>query len=276
MFEVSRTYILSAFSHVLDCQDSGSVFLSGIDHGISKPRFSISSLPTLYLFQFNQDVLIGIEEDDIIVYNDKDRTSVKCVFRTLRQQTLKPTGMPNVALSDFIAPAPFSDYIGGFAVTTGIGVDEKVRQFENDHDDYSAIMLKALADRLAEAFAELMHLKVRKELWGYSGDETLSPADLINEKYQGIRPAPGYPAQPDHTEKKTLFELLDAENNADITLTESMAMHPAAAVSGLYFSHPFSSYFGLGKINAEQMEDYAVRKKWHLTQAQRWLAPVIV
>ena len=215
-------------------------------------------------------------EDDILVYDDDSRNRVRCLFRTLRQQTLKPTGMPNLALSDFIAPAPYKDYIGGFAVTTGIGVDEKVKQFEQDHDDYSAIMLKALADRLAEAFAELMHLKVRKEFWAYSKDEVLSPADIINERYQGIRPAPGYPAQPDHTEKQTLFELLDVEKNAEIGLTESMAMYPAAAVSGMYFSHKFASYFGLGKISADQVSDYSGRKKWSHEEALRWLAPVIV
>lgn len=215
-------------------------------------------------------------EDDIEVYDDESRTSVRCVLRTLRQQTLKPSGMPNLALSDFIAPAPYGDFIGGFAVTTGIGVDERVKQFERDHDDYSAIMLKALADRLAEAFAELMHLKVRKELWGYSNDESLSPEEIIHEKYQGIRPAPGYPAQPDHTEKLTLINLLDAEKNTGISLTESMAMHPAAAVSGLYFAHPFASYFGLGKINTEQVGDYARRKGWESATAEKWLRPVMV
>ncbi len=214
-------------------------------------------------------------DDAIEVYADDTRTKVIHSFHALRQQTLKPTGQSNMALSDFVAPAPYHDYIGGFAVTTGIGIDEWVKKFEKDHDDYSAIMLKALADRLAEAFAELMHLKVRKELWGYASDENLATEELIKETYKGIRPAPGYPAQPDHTEKTTLFNLLDVEKNTGITLTESLAMFPTAAVSGLYFSHPKSHYFGVGKITKDQVEDYAKRKNMPLPEVERWLGPII-
>ncbi|TAL56190.1 MAG: DUF559 domain-containing protein, partial [Bacteroidetes bacterium] len=166
-----------------------------------------------------------------------------------------------------------SDYIGAFALTTGIGIEKKLAEFEKDHDDYSSIMLKSLADRLAEAFAETLHARVRKEFWGYAKDENLSPEDIIAEKYQGIRPAPGYPAQPDHTEKKTLFSLLEVEKNTGITLTDSMAMFPTAAVSGLYFSHPESHYFGIGKIRKDQVEDYAKRKGISLQEAERWLGP---
>lgn len=211
-------------------------------------------------------------DDDIIVYEDEKRGKIKTKFHSLRQQTKKPAGQYNVALADFIAPkAP--DYIGGFAVTTGIGIDEHVKRFEKDHDDYSAIMLKALADRLAEAFAELMHKKVRKEFWGYAKNEDLKNEDLIREEYAGIRPAPGYPAQPDHTEKPILFKLLDVEKNTGIILTESMAMLPTAAVSGLYFAHPESHYFGLGKIKKDQAEDYAKRKGISIEEAERWLGP---
>jgi 5-methyltetrahydrofolate--homocysteine methyltransferase len=211
--------------------------------------------------------------DDIEVYEDESRTKVKTVFHTLRQQTKKPAGQYNVALSDFVSPKGQADYIGGFALTTGIGIDVHVERFEKDHDDYSAIMLKALADRLAEAFAELMHKKVRKEIWGYATDETLSNEELIKEEYAGIRPAPGYPAQPDHTEKPLLFDLLDAEKSTGITLTESMAMIPTAAVSGLYFSHPKSHYFGIGKITKDQVEEYATRKGMPVETVERWLGP---
>jgi 5-methyltetrahydrofolate--homocysteine methyltransferase len=215
------------------------------------------------------------EDDDILVYDNDKRDHVRCRFHTIRQQTLKPEGQWNMALSDFVAPAPYKDYVGCFALTTGTGIDEWVKRFEADHDDYHAIMLKALADRLAEAFAELMHLKIRKELWGYAMDENLSGTDLIAEKYQGIRPAPGYPAQPDHTEKLTIFSLLDAEKNTGIHLTESLAMVPTAAVSGLYMAHPAATYFGTGKINREQVEDYAERKGWTVQQAEKWLGTVI-
>jgi 5-methyltetrahydrofolate--homocysteine methyltransferase len=201
-------------------------------------------------------------------------------FHTIRQQTKKPAGQYNVALSDFILPATINqqpatitDYIGAFALTTGIGIDEHVARFEKDHDDYSAIMLKALADRLAEAFAELMHKKVRKEYWGYASEENLPNEDLIKEEYAGIRPAPGYPAQPDHTEKPLIWDLLEVEKNTGMILTESMAMVPTAAVSGLYFAHPDSHYFGIGKIQKDQVADYAKRKGMTIEAAERWLGP---
>jgi len=212
-------------------------------------------------------------EDDIEVYEDESRSKLKTTFHTIRQQTKKPAGQYNVALSDFISPKGKADYIGSFALTTGIGIDEHVAKFEKEHDDYSAIMLKALADRLAEAFAELMHKKVRKELWGYAKDENLQNEDLIKEEYAGIRPAPGYPAQPDHTEKPIIWKLLDVEKNTGMILTESMAMVPTAAVSGLYFAHPQSHYFGIGKIAKDQVEDYAKRKGMALDKAERWLGP---
>ncbi len=181
------------------------------------------------------------------------------------------------ALSDFIAPiaSGVPDYVGAFVVTAGIGEDVIADRFKNANDDYSSILCKALADRLAEAFAERMHARVRREFWGYAPDEALSPDDLILEKYQGIRPAPGYPAQPDHTEKATLFALLDAENTAGVKLTESFAMWPGSSVSGLYFSHAESFYFGVGKIERDQVEDYAARKGWSVAEAERWLAPVL-
>ncbi|WP_374166457.1 methionine synthase [Arcticibacter sp. MXS-1] len=196
-------------------------------------------------------------------------------IHTLRQQTEKTKGEPYYALSDFIAPkeSGISDYFGGFAVTAGIGCDELVAQFEKDHDDYNSIMAKALADRLAEAFAEKMHELVRREYWGYANDEHLSNEELIKERYQGIRPAPGYPACPDHTEKRTLFNLLKAEESTGIHLTESLAMYPAASVSGFYFSHPQSRYFGLGKITRDQVEDYAARRNEPLEEVERWLGP---
>ncbi|MFN5459639.1 MAG: methionine synthase, partial [Bacteroidota bacterium] len=209
------------------------------------------------------------EGDDILVFENENQ---KSKFHTIRQQTKKPEGQFNIALSDFIAPKGEQiDYIGAFAVTTGIGIEKKVTEFEKDHDDYNAIMLKALADRLAEAFAELLHEKVRKEIWGYASDENLSKEDIIKETYKGIRPAPGYPAQPDHTEKLTIWQLLQVEKNTGIQLTESMAMYPTAAVSGLYFSHPQSNYFGVGRITKEQVEDYAKRKGWSVQEAEKWL-----
>lgn len=193
----------------------------------------------------------------------------------LRQQADKPPGRPDFCLADFIAPkgANVDDWIGGFAVTAGIGIEAKLDEFEKSHDDYSSILLKALADRLAEAFAETLHERVRREFWGYANDEALSNEELIAEKYRGIRPAPGYPACPDHTEKGTLFKLLDATKNTGIELTESYAMYPTAAVSGWYFSHPESQYFVLGRVTKEQVEDYAQRKGWSLAEAERWLAP---
>jgi 5-methyltetrahydrofolate--homocysteine methyltransferase len=215
--------------------------------------------------------------DDIELYTDESRTTLLTRIHTLRQQAEKVKGDPYYALSDFIAPkeSGVPDYFGGFAVTTGIGCDELVAEFEADHDDYNSIMAKALADRLAEAFAEKMHELVRKEYWGYSKGEQLSTDDLIKEEYQGIRPAPGYPACPDHTEKTTLFELLKAEDNAKMHLTESLAMTPAASVSGFYFAHPQARYFGLGKISKDQVEDYALRKKLPLEEVERWLGPNI-
>ena len=197
------------------------------------------------------------------------------VLHCLRQQADKPPGRPDFCLADFIAPkdSGIKDWIGAFAVTAGIGIEPKLAEFERGHDDYSSILLKALADRLAEAFAERLHERVRKEFWGYAADEKLGNDELIGEKYRGIRPAPGYPACPDHTEKDTLFRLLDASKNTGIELTESFAMYPTAAVSGWYFSHPDSQYFVVGRVSKEQVEDYAKRKGWTLAQAERWLAP---
>ncbi len=207
------------------------------------------------------------ENDDIVL------DGRNFVFHTLRQQTKKPAGQYNVALSDFVKPE--NDFIGGFAVTTGIGIEKWIEKFEKEHDDYSAIMLKALADRLAEAFAELLHKRVRTEFWGYAKNENLSNEQIIKEEYKGIRPAPGYPAQPDHTEKKILFNLLEVEKNTGITLTESLAMYPTAAVSGLYFAHPESHYFGVGKIKKDQVEDYAKRKEMNVEETEKWLGPIL-
>ncbi len=214
-----------------------------------------------------------INDDDIEVYENDSRSKVKTVLHTLRQQTQKPAGQPNLALADFISPKGQADYIGGFAVSTGFGIDEKVAEFEKNHDDYSAIMLKAIADRLAEAFAEHMHEMVRKEYWGYAKDEKLSSDQIVREEYVGIRPAQGYPACPEHTEKRLQFDLFEVEKNTGITLTESFAMMPTAAVSGLYFSHKNSQYFGLGKISNDQVQDYAKRKGMNIVEAERWLAP---
>ena len=218
-----------------------------------------------------------VNSDDIEIYTDESRNKVAITWHNLRQQTKKPADIPNYCLADFIAPkaSGVADYIGGFAVTAGIGIDARVEAFEKQHDDYSAIMLKALADRLAEAFAELLHARVRKEFWGYATDEGLDNDALIAEKYRGIRPAPGYPACPEHTEKGPLFELLQAPLNAGITITDSFAMLPTAAVSGFYFSHAESKYFAVGKIDKDQVEDYARRKGMTLEQAERWLAPVL-
>ncbi|MBT5967432.1 MAG: dihydropteroate synthase, partial [Gammaproteobacteria bacterium] len=212
--------------------------------------------------------------DDIILYTDDTRKEKLETLHHLRQQNIKAPGRPNYCLSDFIAPVDSGkkDYIGGFAVTTGIGIEKKLAEFEQDHDDYNSIMLKALADRLAEALAEYMHLGVRKTHWGYVDDEKMSNAELIKEAYKGIRPAPGYPACPDHTEKAKLFELLDVKANTTIELTDSFAMYPTAAVSGWYFSHPDAQYFNVGKITTEQLEDYAQRKNLTKEEAERWLA----
>src|ERR1700738_2780402 len=215
--------------------------------------------------------------DDIIVYADEARPQPIATFHTLRTQLEKREGRFNAALSDFIAPVTSGvpDHIGAFVVTAGIGEDVIADRFKSTNDDYSSILCKALADRLAEAFAERMHARVRREFWAYAPDETLAPDQLILEQYAGIRPAPGYPAQPDHTEKATLFHLLDAENTAGVKLTESFAMWPGSSVSGLYFSHPESFYFGVGKIERDQVEDYAARKGWSVAEAERWLAPVL-
>ena len=212
--------------------------------------------------------------DDIELYTDGRRTEVLTTFHTLRQQSEKPQGQYSFALADFVAPKESgrADYLGAFAVTTGIGVDLLCREFERDHDDYNSIMTKALADRLAEAFAEWLHKQAR-EAWGYGKSETLTGEDLIRERYRGIRPAPGYPACPDHTEKRPLFNLLQAEQNTGITLTESFAMWPAAAVSGFYFAHPEAKYFAVGKIGKDQVEDYARRKGMELRTIERWLSP---
>ena len=182
---------------------------------------------------------------------------------------------PNLALSDFIAPQGSADYVGAFAVTAGIGEEAVANRFKLANDDYSAILAQALCDRLAEAFAEALHHKVRRELWGYASDETLGYGELIEEKYRGIRPAPGYPAQPDHTEKRTIFDLLEATERTGIDLTESLAMTPPSSVSGLYLAHPQAEYFGVGKIDRDQVEDYALRKGWNLATAERWLSPIL-
>jgi 5-methyltetrahydrofolate--homocysteine methyltransferase len=215
--------------------------------------------------------------DDIEIYADESRTRKIATLHTLRQQMAREGDKANLALADFVAPkeSGVADYIGGFAVTAGIGEEDMARRFERANDDYSKIMVKALADRLAEAFAEALHEKVRHELWAYAPGEKLSNEQLIAEDYAGIRPAPGYPAQPDHTEKRTLFKLLDAEKATGLKLTESCAMWPAAAVSGLYFSHPDRRYFGVGKIGRDQVQDYAARKGWSLDEAERWLAPIL-
>jgi 5-methyltetrahydrofolate--homocysteine methyltransferase len=215
------------------------------------------------------------EGDDIVVYQDDRRETIQTTIHTLRSQSRKSGDRRNLALADFVAPASSGvpDYIGLFAVTAGLGLDSLVAECEAAHDDYTAIIAKALADRLAEAFAERLHERVRKEFWGYAKDEKLDNDALIHEKYQGIRPAPGYPACPDHTEKRTVFSLLEAERNACISLTESFAMLPAASVSGYYFWRPESQYFGVGKIGRDQVEDYAKRKGLSVAEVERWLAP---
>jgi 5-methyltetrahydrofolate--homocysteine methyltransferase len=218
--------------------------------------------------------------DDIVLWKNEKRASERARLYTLRQQmdkgqTSGGEGKANCALSDFIAPKGTPDYIGAFAVTAGIGEGAMAERFRRANDDYSAIMAQSLCDRLAEAFAEAMHAKVRRELWGYAPDEGLSTDDLIAEKYRGIRPAPGYPAQPDHTEKTVLFDLLEAPARTGMELTESLAMTPPSSVSGLYFSHPQSEYFGVGRIDRDQVEDYAKRKGWELATAERWLAPIL-
>ena len=217
----------------------------------------------------------SVDDDDVEIYADESRAQVVARLHFLRQQKGKPEGQPHTSLADFIAPrsSGLRDYIGAFAVTAGIGIEPHLARFAQAHDDYSGIMLKALADRLAEAFAERLHERVRREFWGYAPEERFSNDELIKESYRGIRPAPGYPSCPDHTEKATLWQLLDPASNAGITITESFAMYPTAAVSGWYLSHPGSHYFPLGKIDLDQVQNYAARKKIALEDAQRWLAP---
>jgi 5-methyltetrahydrofolate--homocysteine methyltransferase len=208
------------------------------------------------------------------LYADASKSAVVTTIHTLRQQSVKPDGQANLALADYVAPKESgrTDHVGAFAVTAGIKLEELCSRFDRDHDDYNSIMAKALADRFAEAFAEFLHKRVRAE-WGYGRSEDLSNDDLIHEKYRGIRPAPGYPACPDHTEKRLLFDLLRVESNAGITLTESFAMLPAAAVSGWYFAHPDARYFAVGKIGKDQVEDYARRKGMEQETVERWLSP---
>jgi 5-methyltetrahydrofolate--homocysteine methyltransferase len=215
--------------------------------------------------------------DDLVLYAGEERERVLATLHTLRQQLPRDRGRPNLALADFVAPADsgLADWLGGFVVTTGHGVDETAARFEAEHDDYGAIMAKALADRLAEAFAERMHQRVRTELWGYAPDEALDNEAMIKEAYRGIRPAPGYPACPDHSEKRLLLDLLESGERTGVTLTESCAMSPAASVSGLYFSHPESRYFGVSRVERDQVEDYARRKAIGVEEAERWLAPVL-
>ncbi|MBI1221227.1 MAG: methionine synthase [Bacteroidetes bacterium] len=231
---------------------------------------------------FTANGVIGLfpansEGDDVIIYSDEERRKENTRFLFLRQQNQKGAGLPNHCLADYVAPidSGVNDYFGGFAVTAGIRVEELVKIYQADHDDYKAIMAKSLADRLAEAFAECMHEEVRKNWWGYAKSETYQNQDLIAEKYQGIRPAPGYPACPDHSEKRKLFDLLQAEKNTGIELTESMAMMPAASVSGFYIAHPESKYFGLGKIDKDQVLDYAKRKGHSIEWVEKWLSPVL-
>jgi 5-methyltetrahydrofolate--homocysteine methyltransferase len=212
--------------------------------------------------------------DDIEVYLDEQRTEPHVVLHQLRQQGAHRAGVPNRCLADYVAPREtgLKDHVGMFAVTAGLGAQDKIMEFKRDLDDYSAILLESLADRLAEAFAERMHERVRRELWGYAPDEHLDNRQLIKEQYAGIRPAPGYPASPDHTEKRTLWDLLDVGTHTGMELTESMAMWPGASVSGLYFSHPESQYFVVGRLAADQVADYAERKGWTQAEAERWLS----
>jgi len=215
--------------------------------------------------------------DDIEIYADESRGEPLMVWHGLRQQHERPDGKPHWCLADFVADkdSGVADYVGAFACTAGLGIEPHLERLEAEHDDYRAIMLKAIADRLAEACAEWLHERVRKEYWGYAADESLSNDELIREAYRGIRPAPGYPACPDHTVKGALFRLLDAERNAGMRLTESFAMLPAAAVSGFYFAHPESHYFAVPKIGSDQVADWAARTGFSLQEAERWLAPLI-
>jgi 5-methyltetrahydrofolate--homocysteine methyltransferase len=212
-------------------------------------------------------------DDSIVLFADPARTTEAARLHELRQQMAKPEGRPNLSVADWVGPAGVADHVGLFAVTAGHRLPELVASFEAQHDDYSAILAKALADRLAEAFAERLHERVRRELWGYAPAEALSNDELIAERYQGIRPAPGYPATPDHLAKRVIFDLLGAEADAGIQLTESMAMLPGASVSGMYLWHPDAHYFGIGRIGRDQLEDYARRSGLPLDEAARWLSP---
>ena len=211
--------------------------------------------------------------EDMEIYADESRKNKLKIFRFLRNQQKKENGIPNLSLVDFIAPATsgIKDYFGGFAVTAGIGLEKWTKLFEQDNDDYNSIMMKVLTDRLAEAFAELIHQKVRKEFWGYATNENLDIREILKEEYRGIRPAPGYPACPEHSEKKALFDLLDPESKTGITLTENFAMYPAASVSGYYFAHPVSQYFNVGKVGYDQVQNYAKRKNESIGQIEKWL-----
>jgi 5-methyltetrahydrofolate--homocysteine methyltransferase len=229
----------------------------------TQPRAAIAFFPA------------NAEGDDVVLFADEARTKRRAVVHTLRQQRKPSPGRPNLALADYIAPLDSGrqDWLGAFIVTAGAGIEAKALEFERANDDYSSILVKALGDRLAEAFAERMHERVRKEFWGYAPEERFTNVDLIGEHYRGIRPAPGYPACPDHTAKAGLFRLLDAGRNAGMQLTESFAMLPAASVSGFYLSHPEASYFAVGKIGRDQLEDYARRSALSLEEAEKWLAP---
>jgi 5-methyltetrahydrofolate--homocysteine methyltransferase len=231
---------------------------------------------------FNPKAVIGFWPanavgDDIRLYTGESRSETLATFHGLRQQLSKRDGKPNLCLSDFIAPVESGkpDWIGAFVVTSGIEEVRIAEKFERANDDYRSILVKALADRLAEAFAERMHERVRKEFWAYAPDENLSNEELIREEYRGIRPAPGYPAQPDHTEKATLFSLLEAERRIGVSLTESYAMWPGSSVSGLYLAHPEAYYFGVAKVERDQVEDYAMRKGMSVQEVERWLSPIL-
>jgi 5-methyltetrahydrofolate--homocysteine methyltransferase len=215
--------------------------------------------------------------DDIVLYADEQRSNPRATLYTLRQQLARDAEHPNLALADFVAPADsgVADYVGAFAVTAGHRDHERTEQVARENDDYNSILFKALCDRLAEAFAERMHERARRELWGYAPQESFDSVELISERYRGIRPAPGYGCQPDHTEKRTIFELMDVPARADIHLTESCAMTPGSSVSGLLLSHEQSRYFGVGRIGADQLADYAARKGWSLDEARLWLAPIL-
>jgi 5-methyltetrahydrofolate--homocysteine methyltransferase len=214
--------------------------------------------------------------DDIALYSGESRTERIATLHTLRQQLQRRDGRPNLALADFVAPeGTRPDYVGAFVVTAGVEEEKIADRYARANDDYRSIMVKALADRFAEAFAEAMHARVRREFWGYAPDEALTNEQVIAEEYRGIRPAPGYPAQPDHTEKATVFKLLDAERRTGVKLTESFAMHPGSSVCGLYFSHPEAHYFGVAKAERDQVEDYAARKNMEIREVERWLGPIL-